>query len=242
MRTALAVSLLIHALFVLFAFRMKAHKSQVISMPVARLQITIMDSPDPVPPSALPTEAPITGRPASPDRAVRAGLVRRSASRGGDSASTPPLDVPDKSSPTHQQDESSDGPQVPGESEASAAPSAPVAAAVPGPGVASQGMVSPAGSAPSGGQQAAPHWERIGQAIRRQVVYPLLARRRGMQGRTTVSFVVGTSGMASEVRIVVSSGYPLLDAAALEAVARAVPLPAPNEPTEIVMPIVFALQ
>jgi protein TonB len=234
MRTAIAVSLIIHGLFLILAFRMKAHKFEESPLPAARLQITILDHPEPVPPIARPPETDSVGSPISSSRVVRAGLARRPASRSGDSPSTPPLDVPDKSSPSHDQDESSDGLEAPPESEVRAVSSAPV------PGVAA--MPSAASSAPSGAPKEGPHWERIGQAIRRQVVYPLLARRRGMQGRTTVGFVVGLSGMASDVRIVTSSGYPLLDAAALEAVSRAVPLPPPSEPTEIVMPIVFALQ
>jgi len=104
---------------------------------------------------------------------------------------------------------------------------------------------------PSGGRSSAPpsdsrqvdlmRWEKIGQAVRRQVVYPTLARRRGMQGRTTIRFIVDSSGTPSDVRIVESSGHAILDEAALDAVARAAPLPAVAVPTQIVVPIIFAL-
>jgi protein TonB len=70
----------------------------------------------------------------------------------------------------------------------------------------------------------------------------MLARRRDMHGRAVVSFMLDTSGTATDLRIVESSGHAMLDAAALDAVARAVPLPSPGAPTHVVLPIVFALQ
>jgi periplasmic protein TonB len=70
----------------------------------------------------------------------------------------------------------------------------------------------------------------------------MLARRRDMQGRAVVSFMLHTSGTATDLRIVESSGHAVLDTAALDVVARAVPLPAPDAPTQVVLPIVFALQ
>jgi protein TonB len=90
-------------------------------------------------------------------------------------------------------------------------------------------------------QVARMRWEEIGQAVRRQVVYPPLARRRGIQGRTTVRFIVDSTGTPSDVRIVESSGNAILDEAASDAVARATPLPPVASPTQVVVPIVFAL-
>jgi periplasmic protein TonB len=84
-------------------------------------------------------------------------------------------------------------------------------------------------------------WSRIGQIVRQHVVYPVVARRRGLQGRTTVTFVVDASGSATDLRVVESSGHQSLDSAALEAVARSAPLPSPAARTQIIVPIVFTL-
>ena len=50
--------------------------------------------------------------------------------------------------------------------------------------------------------------------------YPPEAVRRGQQGSVELSVVVGTDGRALTVDVAVSSGYPLLDRAAREAVAK----------------------
>jgi len=50
--------------------------------------------------------------------------------------------------------------------------------------------------------------------------YPPEAVRRGQQGSVQLSVVVGTDGRALTVDVAVSSGYPLLDRAAREAVAK----------------------
>ena len=50
--------------------------------------------------------------------------------------------------------------------------------------------------------------------------YPTEAARRGQEGTVQLSVVVGTDGSALAVDVAVSSGYPLLDRAAREAVAK----------------------
>ena len=50
--------------------------------------------------------------------------------------------------------------------------------------------------------------------------YPALARRRHYTGTVILEVLVDTNGLAGEVRVVRSSGYTLLDEAALEAVRR----------------------
>jgi protein TonB len=121
------------------------------------------------------------------------------------------------------------------------------------PGVGPEGVHQAAGPHASGSLAGAvntrsstgagnPPWERISQAIQRRIAYPALARRRGLQGQTTVSFRLSDAGEVSELRVVASSGHDLLDASAMQAVLRATPLPAPAQATVIVMPIVFALR
>jgi len=48
--------------------------------------------------------------------------------------------------------------------------------------------------------------------------YPGLARKRGYQGTVFVEVLVGVNGKAKDVRMLVSSGYPILDNAALRSV------------------------
>jgi TonB family protein len=57
-----------------------------------------------------------------------------------------------------------------------------------------------------------------------------------------VRFVVTPLGTAIQAHIVESTGHSALDAAALDAVAHAAPFPAPTVPTEVTLPIVFALR
>ena len=47
--------------------------------------------------------------------------------------------------------------------------------------------------------------------------YPPRARQAGQEGRVEVELDLGPDGRVRSVRIVVSSGYPLLDRSALEA-------------------------
>jgi len=55
--------------------------------------------------------------------------------------------------------------------------------------------------------------------------YPRAARVRGLEGLVRVSLLIDRAGSVLESRVAESSGEPLLDAAALEMVARAAPAP-----------------
>ncbi len=65
----------------------------------------------------------------------------------------------------------------------------------------------------------------VAKKLRRYRRYPSEAQRQNMTGRTVVSFRVDRSGSASAIRVVRSSGYDILDQAALETVRRASPFP-----------------
>jgi len=76
--------------------------------------------------------------------------------------------------------------------------------------------------------------------------YPYAARRRGMQGRVIIDVRVDRDGEVREAAIASSSGYRILDRAALEAVRQWTFAPArrgdrPVEST-IAVPIVFKLE
>jgi len=65
----------------------------------------------------------------------------------------------------------------------------------------------------------------IRRRIQEALVYPPLARRRQVEGESTVAFEVAASGSAADVEVVRSSGSALLDRAAERAVRDAAPLP-----------------
>jgi protein TonB len=76
--------------------------------------------------------------------------------------------------------------------------------------------------------------------------YPVLARRRGTEGTTTLAIEIGRDGRPAAVRISASSGSELLDIEAEEMVQRAAPFePLPTAVVEstlrVVVPVSFAL-
>ncbi|AHK45185.1 MULTISPECIES: cell envelope integrity protein TolA [Ensifer] len=67
---------------------------------------------------------------------------------------------------------------------------------------------------------------KVRAKINRRYKLPSEARRQGLSGTTTVSFTVLADGGVSRVSVAGSSGSPVLDTAALDAVRRAAPFPA----------------
>jgi TonB family protein len=79
----------------------------------------------------------------------------------------------------------------------------------------------------------------IRRRIQAALEYPPLARWQDLQGDTLVRFEIGAQGRAQNVRVVRSSGEPLLDAAAARAVVAAGVLPRVYGPLEV--PVSFEL-
>ena len=67
---------------------------------------------------------------------------------------------------------------------------------------------------------------KVASKLRRALRYPAEAKRRKLRGQAQVSFVVSASGGVGSIRVVLSSGSPILDKAAIETVRRAAPFPA----------------
>lgn len=78
--------------------------------------------------------------------------------------------------------------------------------------------------------------------IAKRLVYPQVARRMGWSGTVVLSFVIIENGSVHSVQVKESSGYPVLDARALETVRQCAPFPRPPVAAEIVMPVRFKLQ
>ncbi len=71
----------------------------------------------------------------------------------------------------------------------------------------------------------ASYLEHIKNKIQNVWVYPIEAARTGQQGKLLVLFSIDKSGDLVRLKLIRSSGYPLLDNAALEAIRDASPFP-----------------
>jgi TonB family protein len=79
----------------------------------------------------------------------------------------------------------------------------------------------------------------IRAAIEKAKTYPLIARKRGVEGTVLVSFRIDVKGLPQNVMIVKSSGYQILDEEVPKMLRKASPFPELNG--EIVIPITFKL-
>ncbi len=86
------------------------------------------------------------------------------------------------------------------------------------------------------------HFAYIRDLVAGNLRYPVLARRMGWSGRLSVEFVVQRDGSASNVRIVRSSGVPLLDGDAKNTVTRSAPFPKPPVSARLVIPMEYELE
>jgi protein TonB len=64
------------------------------------------------------------------------------------------------------------------------------------------------------------HFSFIREIIMQGILYPERARRMGWEGKVILSFVVRESGLIDDVKVVASSGFPLLDENARGTIAR----------------------
>jgi len=86
------------------------------------------------------------------------------------------------------------------------------------------GPHAPVDAAPSGPSLDA-RLAEIQRLIQQALVYPPIERKRGAAGEALVAFHIDGAGRAASIELARSTGYPLLDRAALRAVAAAGPLP-----------------
>lgn len=82
-------------------------------------------------------------------------------------------------------------------------------------------------------------YQLIRAAISRAKIYPLLARKRKIEGTVVAGFSINDQGYPGDLKIKRSSGYEILDAAALKIVTKAAPFPKVNG--EVIVPITFKL-
>jgi len=82
--------------------------------------------------------------------------------------------------------------------------------------------------------------QKIRDALQANLIYPYIARKRGIEGTVFMKFLVNGRGMPEGVKIVKGSSYAILDEAARETVLKASPFPAINNIIEV--PIRFSLR
>lgn len=85
------------------------------------------------------------------------------------------------------------------------------------------------------------HFEYIKNEIQQKIIYPLVARKNGWQGRVVVSFMVCEDGRVEAISVRESSGFALLDKSAVKTILQAAPFPPPPSRAELVVPINFSL-
>lgn len=76
--------------------------------------------------------------------------------------------------------------------------------------------------------------------------YPLIARRQHWEGKVGLRFTVNKDSKVEEIKLISSSGYQLLDKAAINSVVNASPFPPPPDPSllplHLELTIVFELR
>ena len=82
--------------------------------------------------------------------------------------------------------------------------------------------------------------ELIGSAIERVKTYPVMARKRGIEGTVHVSFVISPEGSPQDITVMKSSGFSILDKATVQVVKKAAPYPVIANRIEV--PIAYKLR
>lgn len=101
-------------------------------------------------------------------------------------------------------------------------------------------------SAPDAGALRA-YGETLVRAFDKKKSYPRLARMRNWQGTTQLKLRIGSDGKLQDLSVARSSGFEVLDAAAVHMVQDSLPLPEPPEllrdrELTLTVPIVFKLE
>jgi protein TonB len=82
----------------------------------------------------------------------------------------------------------------------------------------------------------------IKDIIQRNISYPSRARRMGWTGRVVVSFVINENGCASDEKVLVSSGFEVLDSNVIATIKAVSPFPRPPVKAELHVPIIYRLE
>ncbi len=86
------------------------------------------------------------------------------------------------------------------------------------------------------------HFLYIKDRILRRIVYPNQARRMGWHGKVLTSFIIHLDGTVTDVRILNSSGFKILDDNAVTTIKEVSPFPKPPITAKIIIPISYRLR
>lgn len=86
------------------------------------------------------------------------------------------------------------------------------------------------------------HFLYIKERILNHIVYPNLARRMGWHGKVLTSFVIHKDGSVSDIKILDSSGFKVLDENAVSTIQDVSPFPRPPIAAKIIIPISYRLR
>ena len=83
---------------------------------------------------------------------------------------------------------------------------------------------------------------KLKRQFQSHIIYPKEAKERGYSGNPTISFSVDSDGNVNKSSIVIikSSGYPLLDNNAIDAVMASVPFEKPYKPLNVSVQVSFS--
>jgi len=82
----------------------------------------------------------------------------------------------------------------------------------------------------------------IKDIIQKHLTYPSKARREGLEGKARVSFIILENGQVSNIRIISSTGYEILDLNVIDTIKEVAPFPKPPVKAELRMPIFYRLE
>jgi protein TonB len=85
------------------------------------------------------------------------------------------------------------------------------------------------------------HFVYIRDLITKQLIYPPMARKMRWSGKVIVAFIITEDGSVQNIRVVETSGFPILDMSATETVRNVAPFPKPPVRAEILVPINFKM-
>ncbi|WP_303851279.1 energy transducer TonB [Seleniivibrio woodruffii] len=120
--------------------------------------------------------------------------------------------------------------------------SAPVAAAAPAVQSAPPSSSAPVASARPEFDYSA-YQSTLNSRLEKNKYYPMMARRRGMEGTVKMKLVIAPNGSLVESQVVASSGYDILDGEALKLVRSVFPIKHNSDKQiSVVVPVTYKLQ
>ncbi len=85
-------------------------------------------------------------------------------------------------------------------------------------------------------------FDYIRTIVMQHLKYPDEAQSRGLEGKVLISFIIMADGNVKDIKVLVSSGYSVLDKNAIDTVKSSAPFPKPPANAELRMPVNYVLE